>query len=246
LKEISKINCIAIDNDPHALNVISEHCRKIESINLAGIFTCALDAVPLINNKSIDVIFLDVEMEEINAAEFIKSLPDPPLIILTAALSKYAISGFEINAVDYLLKPINFECFLKAVIKATTRLSEKNRKLDIKNGHIVKKQGDFYFFVKVDYSTVKVNFNDIKYIEGLKDYIKIYINGKSLITKSTIKHIESKLPSGYYARVHKSYIISIDKIDKIENNQIFIGQQRIPIGMQFRDSFYEKIEKYRL
>jgi DNA-binding LytR/AlgR family response regulator len=246
LKQLSKIKCIAIDGDPHALDVISEHCRKIDSLSLAGTFTNAIDSVPVINSNSIDLVFLDVEMPEINAADFIKSLPDPPLIILTASLSRYAINGFEINAVDYLLKPLSFDCFLKAVIRATARLAEKNRKFDFKDGHIVQKPGDFYFFVKVDYSTVKVNFDDIKYIEGLKDYIKIYINGKSLITKSTIKHIESKLPSRYYARIHKSYIISIDKIDKIENNHVFIGQQRIPIGMQFRDSFYEKIEQYRL
>jgi two-component system, LytTR family, response regulator len=244
LRQTSKINCIAIDNDPDSLNIISEHCRKIDSLNLTGIFTNAIDAISLINSSNIDIIFLDIETPEISAADFIKSLPNPPLIILTAALSEYAINGFEINAVDYLLKPVTFESFLKSVIRATSRLTEKN--LVTKASGIPGKHDDFYFFIKVDYSTVKVNFDDIKYIEGLKDYIKIYINGKSLITKSTIKHIESKLPSGYYARVHKSYIISIDKIDKIENNHIFIGQQRIPIGMQFRDSFYEKIEQYRL
>lgn len=246
MKQLLKINCIAISGDPHSLDIITEHCSKIDSLVLKGTFTNAIDSIPVINSNLIDIIFLDAEMPEINAAEFIKSLPDPPLIILTASLSKYAINGFEINAIDYLLKPFPFESFLKAVIKATARLVEKKRKFDFTDSHIIKKADDFYFFVKVDYSTVKVNFNDIKYIEGLKDYIKIYINGKSLITKSTIKHIESKLPSRYYARIHKSYIISIDKIDKIENNHVFIGQQRIPIGMQFRDSFYEKIAQYRL
>jgi len=246
LKQTSKINCIAIDNDPHTLGIISEHCRKIDSLNLAGTFSSPLEAISLVNNSNIDVIFLDIEMPDFSASDFIKSLPYPPLIILTASLSKYAINGFEINAIDYLLKPISFEAFLKSVIKASARLSVRNRKSDSTGSLSPVKHDDFYFFIKVDYSTVKVNFNDIKYIEGLKDYIKIYINGKSLITKSTIKHIESKLPSNYYARIHKSYIISIDKIDKIENNHVFIGQQKIPIGLQFRDSFYEKIEQYRL
>jgi DNA-binding LytR/AlgR family response regulator len=246
LKDISKINCIIIDNDANALGMISEYCRRIDSINLAGVFSNPLEAISLINSSNIDVIFLDIEMPGISASDFIKSLPEPPLIILTASLTKYAIDGFEINAIDYLLKPFSFEVFLKAVIRADARLSERNRKPESSAPVSKAKHNNFYFFIKVDYSTVKVNFNDIKYIEGLKDYIKIYINGKSLITKSTIKHIESKLPSNYYARIHKSYIISIDKIDKIENNHVFIGQQKIPIGLQFRDSFYEKIEQYRL
>lgn len=266
------MNCIAIDDEPLALNVIKEFCQKIDFINLIETYTNAIDAFAEIMKNNLDVIFLDVEMPNITGFEFIKSLPNPPLIILTTAFSKYALNGFEMNAIDFLLKPISFDKFMKAVTKASIQLAAKNENIitqkhflkDLPFRHISnhpqllnkvetdRRRGEQenksceYLFIKVDYSMVKVCLNEIKYIEGLKDYIKIFINEKYLITKSTIKHIESKLPPGLFARVHKSYIISIDKIDKIEYNHIFIGQKKIPIGMQFKDSFYTKIDHSRL
>lgn len=239
------MNCIAIDDEPLALTVIKEFCQRIEFVNLKGTYTNALDAISEINKKNIDLIFLDIEMPNINGFEFVKSLPDPPLIIFTTAYSQYAINGFELNVVDYLLKPIAFDKFLKAINKASLQLSVKN-KIPIIQNQIQNNSPEEYFFVKVGYSIVKINFNEISYIEGLKDYVKIYINDKSLVTKGNIKNIENKIPSDLFARVHKSYIISIDKINKIENNHISIGSKKIPIGLQFKDSFYEKINRFRI
>ena len=239
------MNCIAIDDEPLALNVIKEFCQKIDFVNLIGTFTNALEAIPEINKKDIDLIFLDIEMPDITGFEFVKTLPNPPLIIFTTAFSKYAINGFELNIIDFLLKPIAFDKFLKAINKASMQLSIKNKnaagQIQIKNN-----SPDEYFFVKAGYSIVKINFDEISYIEGLKDYVKIYINEKSLVTKGNIKNIENKLPSDLFARVHKSYIISIDKIEKIEDNHIFIGSKKIPIGLQFKDSFYDKINRFRI
>ncbi|MGD8780525.1 MAG: response regulator transcription factor [Ignavibacteria bacterium] len=235
------MNCLAIDDEPLALNVIKEHCKKVNSINLIATYTNAIDAITEINNNKIDLIFLDIEMPKITGLEFIKSLSNPPLIIFTTAFPNHAIDGFELDAVDYLLKPISFEKFLKAVNKASIRLAAKKGDLFSQNNKPAE-----YLFVKVDYSTVKVSFSEINYVEGLKDYIKIYTNEKPIITKSTIKHMESKLPTELFVRVHKSYIISINKIDKIEYNHIIIGQTKIPIGLQFKDSFYEKIDRHRL
>jgi two-component system LytT family response regulator len=247
-----KINCIAIDDEPLALNVIQMYCQKIVFINLIATYTNAIDAIAEIMKNNVDVIFLDVEMPNISGFEFINSLPDPPLIIFVSAFPQYAVNGFEMNAIDFLPKPFSFDRFLKAVNKASEKLGSKiknpatqDSRLNMHRNAQIDKPEE-YLFVKVDYSAVKVNFSEIRYIEGLKDYVKIFVNEKVLITKNTIKYMEAKLPLELFARVHKSYIISIDKIDKIEYNHIFIGQKKIPIGMQFKDSFYAKINHFRL
>ena len=239
------MNCLAIDDEPLALNVVKEYCRKVDSINLVGTYTNALDAIPKINENNIDVIFLDVEMPNITGLEFIKTLPNPPLIIITSAHSRYAMEGFELNIVDYLLKPIVFEKFLKAINKAHLFLLTREKNED---NHIIlpEKNACDYLFVKEGYSTVKICFSEIDYIEGLKDYMKICVKDKIHLTKSTIKHIESKLPPEKFIRVHKSFIVSLDKINKIENNRIFIGSQKIPIGLQYKTAFNDKIETQRL
>jgi two-component system, LytTR family, response regulator len=245
------MNCIAIDDEPLALNIISEYCKKLAFANLTATYTNAVDAVAEIMKNKVDVMFLDVEMPGITGFEFINSLPEPPLLIFVSAHPEYAVDSFETNAVDFLLKPFSFDRFLKAINKAYVILNAKTKspllQESINDSSSVRndKPGE-YLFVKVDYSTTKVNYNEIKIIEGLKDYIKIYVNDKMLITKSTIKYMENKLPKDLFVRVHKSYIISINKIDKIEYNHIFIGQNKIPIGMQYKEAFYAKIDDFRL
>ena len=239
------MNCIAIDDEPLSLNIVKEYCRKLEFMNLIGTYTNPFEAISKINESSIDIIFLDVEMPGITGLQLIKSLPNPPLIIVTSAHSKYAFEGFELSIVDYLLKPVAFDKFLRAVNKAGLFLAgrEKNDKENISS-----QENNFpdYVFVKEGYSTVKIRFSEIEYIEGLKDYIKICVNEKYHLTKSTIKNFENKLPTNRFIRVHKSFIVSLDKIIKIENNRIFIGSKKIPIGLQYKNNFYNKIEMERL
>jgi len=238
---LNVINCIAIDDDLSALRIIKEYCSKIQFVNLAGTFSNPFEAVQTINNNQVDLIFLDIVMPQITGPEFLKTLYNPPMVIFTTAFREYAAEGFECDAVDYLVKPISFERFSKAVNKAFQIIKMKNPS-EI-SGEEAPGVSHGFLMVKVEYTTIRVNLNDILYIEGLKDYVKIYTDGRLILTKTTMKNIIEKLPSGSFFRVHKSYIISVDKIDMIENSRIVIGNQRIPIGESYRNSFFEMVNR---
>jgi DNA-binding LytR/AlgR family response regulator len=239
------MNCIAIDDEPLALNVVKDFAGKIPFLDLIAVCTSAIDAIPVFRNKNIDLVFLDIQMPHITGLEFIKTLQNPPMVIFTTAYSAYALDGFELNAVDYIVKPFSFERFLKAVQKAYDLYNMNlNRQSSCKNIQTEKDQE--YMMIKVEYSTVRLEIDKILYIEGLKDYLKIYTCARPILTKSTMKNIEEKLPSTRFIRVHKSYIVSIPKIDLIENNRIKIGEKFIPIGNQYRTGFYRFLEKTRL
>ena len=236
------INCIAIDDDLSALRIIREFCSRVQTVNLAGTFSNPFEAVPVLNNNQIDLIFLDIVMPQISGLEFLKTLYNPPLIIFTTAFREYAAEGFEQNAVDYLIKPIPYDRFCRSVNKAFQFLRIK-KQIIVSGGENTAEIPYGFLMVKVEYSTIRINLSDILYIEGLKDYAKIYTEGKLILTKTTMKNILEKLPAGSFLRVHKSYIISIDKIDMIENSRIVIGNQRIPIGESFRSSFFERVNR---
>lgn len=249
------MNCLAIDDEPLALNVIEGFCSKIDFLSLKGKCTSAFDAIKIINKQTIDLIFIDIQMPDITGLDFIKTLTSPPMIIFTTAYSEYALQGYELNTVDYLVKPIPFDRFLKAVNKAyelynlrqtnTAQESISIRKSEVNSAKSNQNTKEF-LLIKVEYSTVRVDLDDILYIEGLKDYIKIFTREKMLLTKSTMKNIDSKLPSDMFIRVHKSYIVSFKNIRKIENNRIIIGEKYIPIGEQFKTEFYNYVNKNRL
>lgn len=240
------MKCIAIDDEPLALNVIKDFCSKIDFLNLEGTFTSAIDAIQIINHKKIDLIFVDIQMPHITGLEFIKSLKNPPLIILTTAYTEHALEGYTLNVLDYLVKPIPFDRFFQAVNKAYELYCLKNKPTQVVSETIESSTRADYMLVRVEYSTVKVNFSDILYIEGIKDYVKIKLDGKQYLTKSTMKNMEEKLPSDTFIRVHKSYIISIPAIEKIENNRIVFGETRIPIGNNYKAAFSDTLDKYKL
>jgi DNA-binding LytR/AlgR family response regulator len=235
------MNCIAIDDEPLELDIISEYCKKIKCVDLIGTFTNPLDAIKLLNSQEIDLIFLDIHMPQINGFEFLKLLYNPPLVIFATAYKEYASQGFDNDAVDYLIKPFSFDRFSKAVNKAFQHLRLKQR-TDLKNEDKLRISCGF-MMVKVEYSTILVNLNDILYIEGMKDYVKIYSGGKPILTKTTMKNIIEKLPPDRFFRVHKSFIVSVDKINMIENSRIIIDNQRIPIGESFRTPFFEMVSR---
>jgi two-component system LytT family response regulator len=230
------LNCIAIDDEPLALDIIREFCSKIQYLNLLGTFTNPFEAVQTLNNEQVDLIFLDIMMPQISGFEFLKSLYNPPMVIFTTAYKEYAFDGFENNAVDYLVKPFAFDRFSRSVSKAFQLL---RLKMPVESpAEVTPVIFPGFLMVKVEYSTIRVNLEEILYIEGLKDYVKIYTEGKLILTKTTMKNIMEKLPAARFFRVHKSYIVSIDKIDMIENSRIVIGNQRIPIGESFRTTFF--------
>lgn len=238
---LNTINCIAIDNDPAALRVIREYCSRIQFLNLTGVFSNPFEAVHTINNNQPDLIFLDVVMPQITGPEFLKTLYNPPLVIFASAFREYAIEGFECDAVDFLVKPVTFERFSRAVNKAFRMMKMKSPAEPL-SGEALTAPGRF-LLVKVEYTTIRVDLSEIMFIEGLKDYVKIHADGRLILTKTTMKNIMDKLPSESFFRVHKSYIISLDKIDMIENSRIVIGSQRIPIGESYRPGFFELLNR---
>lgn len=233
------MKCIIIDDEPLALELLEDFVSKIPNLKLVSSCSNAIEAVSILQNNKIDLIFLDIEMPEFTGIEFIKSLDVKPLFIFTTAYSHYAIEGFNLNAVDYLVKPIPFHRFLKAV----------NRAQDL---YLLKKEDNSpstktlsspnFIFVKSDYENIKLNFGDIKYFEGLKDYIKIFSTShKPILTLSNFKKIEEKLPEELFIRVHRSYIVSLKYINSVQRNRILIDGVRIPIGQNYKDEFLKKI-----
>lgn len=242
------MNCLAIDDEPLALNIIEDYANKVPYLNLIDKCTNAFDALNIMQQQKIDLIFLDIEMPHLNGIDFLQSIERRPYIIFTTAYPDYAVQGFELNAADYLLKPIEFNRFLKAVNKVygLYNLQREDAVSVAPAPHRENTGTPDYLLIKVEYATVKVEFNSIFYIEGLKDYVKIHNGNKPLLTKSTMKNLEEKLPSNMFTRVHKSFVVNLSQIESIENNRILINGRRIPIGSQYKNPFFELVDRFRL
>lgn len=238
------INSIAVDDEPLALNLIEDFTKKIPFLNHVKSCKNAFEAIEIIQKEKIDLIFLDINMPDISGVELLKSIDYKPLVIFTTAYSEYAVQGFELSAVDYLIKPFLFERFFKAVNKVYELYNLKKNK-----GVSVSESNSFvedYIFVKADYSSVKICLKDILYVEGLKDYVKIYLKEKKVLTLITMKKIEDKLPTSKFVRVHRSFIVALDKIESIQRNRIIINNIWIPIGNSYKTEFYKRIEDVNL
>jgi DNA-binding LytR/AlgR family response regulator len=231
------IRCIAIDDEPLALDIIEKYASKIPDLHLTGRFTNALEVLDSLNKKEVDLLFLDIQMPEISGIQFLKSLKNAPLVIFTTAYENYALESYDLDVVDYLLKPIPFERFVKAVGKAQEIYASQKSKLI--QPELVRE----FIFVRSEYQMVKINFNDVLYIEGLKDYVKIFCGTKPTFSHQNMKSIESKLPPTQFIRIHKSYIISIRRIESVQKNSVRVGGQEIPVGDMYRDHFFKIINE---
>lgn len=241
------MKCIIIDDEPLAIDVIKEYCSKIDFLQLQGTYTNALDAITVLQEHKIDLIFCDIEMPQINGIDFINSLDNKPLFIFTTAYSQYAVEGFELNAVDYLLKPIPYHRFIRAVTRAKELYSHKKKPL-VENlfplgGQVEKSDNESFIFVKSEYENIKINKEDIKYIQGLKDYLKIHIvnTNKPILTLMSFKEINNKMSSNQFLRVHKSFIINITHIKAIQKSKIIIDDVRIPIGESYKVKVFARL-----
>lgn len=231
------ISCLIVEDEPLARNLITEYVKKVPYLNLIKACSGALEAMEVLRNNSVDLLFLDVQMPELTGIAFLKSLQKKPLVILTTAYSEYALEGYELDITDYLLKPITFERFLKAVDKVNQRLSGNHTAAE-KPAEAVP---DF-IFVKDGTKLVKIRWNDILYVEGLKDYVTIHTRTQKVISLQRLKVLEDQLPANKFIRVHNSFIIALDAIDSIHKDKIQIGQAQIPIGDTYKKSFREFIE----
>ncbi|MBN1250563.1 MAG: response regulator transcription factor [Bacteroidales bacterium] len=232
------INCLIVDDEPIAREILENHLKKISTFNIVASCKNALSAFQIINNQQVDLIFLDINMPDISGLSFAKSINKNIKIIFTTAYREYAVDGFDLQAVDYLLKPISFERLLQAVNK----FLDENIAVQTNENEEFKSDKTEFIFVRSDRKMIKINFPDIKYIESLSDYIKIYLNEKSIITRETITSIEAKLPQDEFIRTHRSFIVSISKIDSFTNEYIEIGKNEIPISRTYKAEVLNKLE----
>jgi two-component system, LytTR family, response regulator LytT len=233
------IKVVAIDDEPLALQLVKGYIEKTPFLELAGAFDNPVDAVSFINSTDVDLVLLDIQMPDLKGTELARVIAGGPKVIFTTAYEKYAIDGFRLDAVDYLLKPFGYAEFLKAVRKAQ-KIIELERKvlpsLEVKND---------FLFLKSEYKIRRINFSDIQYIEGLKDYVRIFLTGekKPILSLSTLKALEARLPEEKFMRVHRSFIVNLDTVKVIERNRIVFGEVRIPITDQYKENFQRFLDR---
>ena len=235
-----RINCLIVDDEPLALDVIESYISRIDGLEMVAKCDNALQAFDIIQNKKIDLLFLDIQMPKLDGIEFIKSLANPPKVIFTTAYRDYAIEAFNVDAVDYLLKPISFTRFLKAVGKAFQHISSQTSTKDLINnpaniGNDLNLSGMEYIFVRADKKMVKIYLKDILFIESLKDYVIIHVPSKRIITKQKISYLEEKLPEDLFLRIHRSFLVSIPKIEAFSPNHVEIAGKELPIGRSYKN-----------
>ena len=243
---MNPLRCIAVDDEPLALGLVAAFIDKTPFLTLTGRYSSAVEALEVIHQEEIDIIFLDIQMPDLTGIELArvieKSGTPGPRIIFTTAFNQYALDGFRVDALDYLLKPFNYEEFLRAASKAKAYV-ELLQKASVANVVEIK---DEYLFLKVEYQLVRIAYEDILYMEGLKDYVKVHLKSdtKPVLSLTSLKALEEKLPSARFMRVHRSFIVNLDKIGAVTRNTIQIGSTTIPVSDQYKEVFSQFLSKW--
>lgn len=231
-----KIECLIVDDEPLARELLVSYLERVDGLELVGQCKNALEAFAFLQNRSVDLLFLDIQMPKMNGLELIRSLHSKPRIIISTAFREYAVEGFDLDVLDYLVKPVSFDRFLKAIAKyshyESKAKSPEGSKDDFENA---------YIFVKVNKDMTRVMLKDIIYIESIRDYLKIVLQDKSLLTYQRISYMEEKLPEGKFMRVHKSYIVALHKIVSYRNDTIYLEKFNLPIGRMYRQNFVKQL-----
>ena len=242
------VNTLIIDDEPLALDVLETYISQIPDLHLVARCSNALEANEILRKQPVDLIFLDIQMPQLSGVDFIRTLSQPPMFIFTTAYSNYALEGYELNAIDYLLKPISLDRFMKAVNKALSQYELRRREETTESTSGA--EGVDFFFVKADKKLVKIKYDEILYIEGLKDYVIIRLEQGRVVTLQTMKSLEDKLPISKFKRIHRSYIVSLDKIHAVDGTSVDVyekGQiKQLPIGKNYRDEILEIVNKNKL
>lgn len=249
------MNAIIVDDEPLARDVLETYLERMPDVNLVATCSNAFEANQALKDNQVDLMFLDIQMPQLTGMDFLRTLQNPPMVIFTTAYSEYAIEGFELDALDYLLKPISFDRFVKAVNRAKEQKnlqggsSESAVNANTSGADTEENEEDF-IFVKADKKLIKVNYDDILYIEGLKDYVIIRCNDSRVITLQTMKSLEVRLPSKIFKRIHRSYIINMSKVEAVMGNMIEItekgAKKHLPIGKNYREELQGMVNKNRL
>ncbi len=237
-----KLRCIAVDDEPLALRVIESHIEKLAEVELVAKCSNAVEAFELIRNKTVDLIFLDIQMPELTGIEFLKSLSNPPAVVFTTAYRNYAIEAFDLDVLDYLLKPVSFDRFLKAINKYYAhRQSSPGRAQNLAVDPTPEKD---HLFIRKNKTMVKIPFSDIVFIESMKDYVKIHTEDEVHFVKYQISQLESELPDNQFIRTHKSFIVPVAKISTVAPLAIGIGDHKIPVGRNFKEFVLKRLNYY--
>lgn len=234
------MNCVIIDDEPLAREGLSSYVREVDFLHLVDTCTNPVELIRLLDQHPVDLIFLDIQMPKMNGLDFLKIVQKPPMVIITTAFPSYALEGFQLNVMDYLLKPVTFDRFFKAANKAKDYFQ-----LLHKSAQAAGKEED-YFFIRCGSKYEKIYFDDILYIQGMQNYVTIYTRKGKYMTLLYLKNLEESLDKKAFIRVHKSYIVSIDKIDGIEGNEIFIQSSRIPVSRNYHDLVIGQVVKSKL
>lgn len=248
---MTNYSCVIVDDEPLARQLLISYSEKIPYLNVVGICQNAIEARMAIQECKPDILFIDIQMPNLNGIDLLRMLKIKPATILTTAFSEYALEGYDLDVIDYLLKPIEFERFFKATNKCIDFLGKNSINSIQKDGEnadfpLQNENKDNYFFVKSDYKTVKILFDDIHYIEALHKYVRIHTNKERIVTLMSMNQLEDSLPQHQFVRIHRSHIINIDNIESIEGNLVTIGKFKLPISKSQRDSFFEIIKSKHL
>jgi two-component system response regulator LytT len=242
------LRCLAVDDEPLALGLVCSFIEKTPFLELAGKFSSAVDALKVIGESAADLIFLDIQMPDLTGIELARVIEKTPgkmpRIIFTTAFNQFALEGFKVDALDYLLKPFNYEEFLKAASKAKSYFELVQRAEE--PAGIAAQPREEYLFLKVEYQLVRVAYHDILYIEGLKDYVKVHLQStsKPLLSLTSLKSLEERLPSSRFMRVHRSFIVNLDKISSVTRSNIQIGADPVPVSEQYKEAFNDYLSKW--
>ncbi len=243
------IRTIAIDDEPLALQLVNGYIEKTPGLENVGSFDNPMDAMEFLHENEVDLIFLDIHMPDLNGIEFTRLLENKTKIVFTTAYERYALEGFKLDVVDYLLKPFGYEEFYKAAEKAKKLITyEQNTKEQPKEENDYIDSNNEFLFLKSEYKIRRINFNDIIYIEGLKDYIKVYLqhNDKPILSLNSLKALENKLPDKTFMRVHRSFIVNLNKIETVERSRIVFGKVYIPVSDQYKEAFQTYLKDHFL
>ena len=236
---MNNIKCLAIDDEPLALRQLATYVEKIPYLQLVGACQSALEAKEIMDQEVIDAIFIDINMPDLNGMEFVKQMQVPPLVVFTTAYSEYAIEGYKVDAVDYLLKPFGLQDFQRAAQKVKHRYELEHRTITEESSIVVDELDSDAMFLKSDYKTIRINISDIRYVEGMSEYLKIYLEDhKPLVVLLSMKRLEERLPSNSFMRIHRSYIINLRKILEVNKNRVILGEDAyLPIGDNYKEAF---------
>jgi DNA-binding LytR/AlgR family response regulator len=238
-----KLTCIIVDDESMARKLLAEYIRQLPFLDLVSVCKNPFEAMQILQEQTVDLMFLDIQMPGMLGTQFLQSLREKPMVIFVTAYSNYAVESYDLDVVDYLMKPVSMERFTKATLKA---LEEKQKQEAVKNVSFLEKENDV-FYVNVEYALVKIQVKDITHVESMKDYVKIFLTTakKPIITKSTLKAIEEKLVAPSFMRIHKSFIVNLDKMESIRSQTIFIGEHEIPVSEGYLEAFMQVVNLKR-